>query len=189
MVGFSGSGKSSLVRAGLIPALHRGRFHNGAGRVASWRIAITRPGEDPFGELAKALLDLNPHLPAVEKADFLANCRDKLAGQPDALDNAVAALVPRNCHTLLVVDQFEELFTLAGKPDPGQKERLGEKWRPYVDSLFFAVRSQSERPVHVLIILRADFYSYCWHHARLTKQLGANQYTVRRNGAKQLVAK
>jgi hypothetical protein len=52
VVGDSGSGKSSLVRAGLIPALHRGRFHDGKGWVESWRIAITRPGEDPFGELA-----------------------------------------------------------------------------------------------------------------------------------------
>jgi TIR domain/AAA ATPase domain len=113
VVGDSGSGKSSLVRAGLIPALHRGRFHDGKGWVESWRIAITRPGEDPFGELAKALLDLNPQLSAAEKADFLENRRDKLARQPDRLDNAIAALVPRGIRTLLVVDQFEELFTLA----------------------------------------------------------------------------
>ena len=70
VVGDSGSGKSSLVRAGLIPALHRGRFHDGKGWVESWRVAITRPGEDPFGELAKALLDLNPQMSPAERRIF-----------------------------------------------------------------------------------------------------------------------
>jgi Novel STAND NTPase 1 len=45
VVGDSGSGKSSLVRAGLIPVLHRGRFHDGKGWVESWRVAVARPGE------------------------------------------------------------------------------------------------------------------------------------------------
>ena len=52
VVGPSGSGKSSLVRAGLIPVLHGG-FMATAG--SSWRIAILRPGSDPVGNLARAL--------------------------------------------------------------------------------------------------------------------------------------
>src|SRR6478752_8123359 len=51
VVGTSGSGKSSLVRSGLIPALESG-FMAGAG--SSWRIAVLRPGEDPIGHLADA---------------------------------------------------------------------------------------------------------------------------------------
>ena len=53
-----GCGKSSLVRAGLIPAVLRGRFHDGRSWVTNWRIAVTRPGSDPFGELAESPLDL-----------------------------------------------------------------------------------------------------------------------------------
>src|SRR5881394_503650 len=52
VVGTSGSGKSSLVRSGLIPSLHSG-FMVTAG--SSWRIAMLRPGEDPMGHLAEAL--------------------------------------------------------------------------------------------------------------------------------------
>ncbi|NIT71593.1 MAG: hypothetical protein GWN55_06030, partial [Phycisphaerae bacterium] len=52
VVGTSGSGKSSLVRAGLLPALHGG-FMTKAG--SSWRIAVLRPGHDPIGNLARAL--------------------------------------------------------------------------------------------------------------------------------------
>src|SRR5215470_10547349 len=52
VVGTSGSGKSSLVRAGLLPALHGG-FMTSAG--SGWRIAVMRPGNDPIGNLARAL--------------------------------------------------------------------------------------------------------------------------------------
>src|SRR5215831_5048435 len=52
VVGTSGSGKSSLVRSGLIPSLHSG-FMATAG--SSWRVALLRPGEDPIGHLAESL--------------------------------------------------------------------------------------------------------------------------------------
>src|SRR3979409_995824 len=54
VVGTSGSGKSSLVRAGLLPAL-RGGLMAGAG--SGWRIATMRPGSDPIGNLALALAE------------------------------------------------------------------------------------------------------------------------------------
>jgi hypothetical protein len=85
VVGDSGSGKSSLIRAGLIPALNRGRFHDGKGWVESWRVAIVRPGEDPFGELAEGLCDLHPGLPASEKADFLRNRKQVLSTAKEEL--------------------------------------------------------------------------------------------------------
>src|SRR4051812_10609298 len=52
IVGTSGSGKSSLVRAGLIPALHGGVMTRAG---SSWRIALFRPGNNPIGHLAEAL--------------------------------------------------------------------------------------------------------------------------------------
>ena len=52
VVGTSGSGKSSLVRAGLLPALRGGMM---AGAGADWRIAVMRPGHDPIGDLAREL--------------------------------------------------------------------------------------------------------------------------------------
>src|ERR1044071_2555004 len=54
VVGTSGSGKSSLVRAGLLPALYSGHMTNAG---SSWRIAIFRPGNSPISNLAKALSD------------------------------------------------------------------------------------------------------------------------------------
>jgi ABC-type dipeptide/oligopeptide/nickel transport system ATPase component len=106
VVGDSGSGKSSLVRAGLIPALNRGRFHDGKSWVESWRVAIVRPGEDPFGELAEGLCDLNPGVPPGERAAFLRNRKDVLSTAKEELRSAIASLVPSGTRTLLVVDQF-----------------------------------------------------------------------------------
>ena len=54
VVGASGSGKSSLVRAGLIPALHRGTMMGGG---TSWEVVILRPGGNPITSLAQALVD------------------------------------------------------------------------------------------------------------------------------------
>ncbi len=55
-----------------------------------------------------------------------------------------------------------------------------------MDSLFSAARFETERPVHVLITLRADFYSHCWEHPELTRRMGTNQYNVRRASADRL---
>src|SRR5881398_1812289 len=64
VVGTSGSGKSSLVRAGLLPALHGGLM---ASAGSDWRIAILRPGNDPVGNLARALIAPNVLGPADEE--------------------------------------------------------------------------------------------------------------------------
>lgn len=52
VVGTSGSGKSSLVKCGLLPALHSG-YMTKAG--SSWKVALLRPGDDPLGNLARTL--------------------------------------------------------------------------------------------------------------------------------------
>src|SRR3954468_4437216 len=56
VVGNSGSGKSSLVRAGLLPALYRGRL---IGATSQWRICIMRPGDEPMKGLAQSLASVN----------------------------------------------------------------------------------------------------------------------------------
>jgi Protein of unknown function (DUF1566) len=58
--------------------------------------------------------------------------------------------------------------------------------RPYVDALLAAARSEGERPVHVLITLRADFYRPCFDHTVLIKRMGANLYNVPRASAERL---
>jgi hypothetical protein len=184
-VGASGCGKSSLVRAGLLPALRRGRPPGGArpaaragSALASWRIAVFRPADDPFRELVAALPDLDPDLTPAERLEVGGRLADQLSppgasepGSGQGIERAVAALVPAGTRTLLVVDQLEEVFTQTG--DPAVRRR-------FLDALLSAARPGGDRPVHVLATLRADFYSRCWEHPELPRRIAANQYAVER---------
>ena len=179
VIGNSGSGKSSLLRAGLIPALCEGNFPqtNGSGATLpgeSWRIAVVRPSASPFDYLAEAVVgQLASELSLEEHSNFVDDCRRKLPGCGDALRNAVIALTlggnngdpKRSSRVLLVVDQFEELFTLTQKP--AVRDR-------YLDVLLAAAGLDSAVPVHVVFSLRADFYGHCLDHAGLRRCLEAS---------------
>jgi hypothetical protein len=80
VIGNSGSGKSSLIQAGLISALQRGRFRQGSKWVESWRVAIFRPSASPFDYLAEALPgQLAPETSLVERAKLVKYARASFA--------------------------------------------------------------------------------------------------------------
>ncbi len=120
VVGASGSGKSSLVRAGLVPAL----------RQAGWKVNVITPTAHPV-EAVSAFLK-------------------KTASESDRL--------------LLVIDQFEELFTLCRD----ETERTA-----FIDQLF-SPSPQSPVPL-LILVLRADFYGHCAHYPILRQALARQQ--------------
>jgi DNA-binding SARP family transcriptional activator/WD40 repeat protein len=135
VVGGSGSGKSSLVRAGLLPRVRRGA----APGSEHWFVAAMVPGASPFKELAESLRRV-----AVVEADRLA---DELAAGEQGIDRVVRRIVPEGGELLLVVDQLEELFTLAADVEQ----------RAFLDGLTHAVAVADTR-LRVVATLRADFY-------------------------------
>ncbi len=137
VVGPSGSGKSSAVRAGLIPALREGRVP-GSGR---WLIAQMIPGAHPFAELEGALLRAAPDPPA----SLMEQLRDEELG---LLRASLRILPDDDTELVLLVDQFEELFTLVASEDTRQR---------FLRSLRLAVETPHSR-VRVIVTLRADFY-------------------------------
>jgi len=147
MVGPSGSGKSSVVFAGLLPRLRQ------AGD--SWAVAQFRPGSHPFDELAEALLPLLEL--ELSETDRLVEKR-KLAEALDQGDVLLSDVVERILEKrsdagrlLLVVDQFEELYTLC--PELGGN-------RCFLDVLLAAIANQAGRhrpALTLLLTLRADF--------------------------------
>ena len=100
-VGASGSGKSSAVRAGLIPALRAGAILGSD----QWLVTDLYPGAHPFDELAVALLGV--------ATEPLPDLPDELSADATALLRAVKTITPQGSELVLVVDQFEELFTLS----------------------------------------------------------------------------
>lgn len=134
LVGPSGCGKSSVANAGLVSAVRRGRLP-GSER---WVVVTMMPGRHPFEELGAALRRAEPSTPADLGARLATGDLDVLA--------AVGA-VPDREPVLLVIDQFEELFSAAGEPD-----RLR-----FLDELTRAVADAGGR-LRLLLTLRADFY-------------------------------
>lgn len=136
VVGPSGSGKSSAVRAGLIPALRQGRVADSD----KWILATMTPGRHPFEQLEAALLRMSrASVPSV---------LEQLVENETGLLRVVLRMLPgEKAELLLVVDQFEELFTLA----PDQTRRR------FLDNLVTAVTDPRSR-VRVVVTLRADFY-------------------------------
>jgi WD40 repeat protein/DNA-binding winged helix-turn-helix (wHTH) protein len=184
IVGNSGSGKSSLIRAGLIPALRAGRFQSERGVIEDWRVIVFRPSASPFDYLAEVLPNqLLPELSVKDQAEFIAECRGELRSGGHSLRNAISALagalIEKNgpARILLVVDQFEEIFTLTR--DQGVRDR-------YIDALLAASGIDSPVPVHLVLAVRADFYAQCLEHAELSRCLQVNLYNVPRMSREQL---
>jgi len=165
VVGASGSGKSSIVRAGLVPALRRLAPGNaGAARpVFGDAIHVITPTARPLESLA---LSLTRQAPGVRAAAALL---DDLARDPRSLHLAATrlALESPDAHLLLAVDQFEELFTLC---------RAETERRAFVDNLLYA--AESPGPVVVVLALRADFYAQCAPYENLRQALAQRQLYI-----------
>jgi WD40 repeat protein len=160
VLGASGSGKSSLVRAGLVPALNRGALTEG-GR---WKVALMRPGAHPLDALSAQLVRLGVDAP-------MQQTLAELAEDPRTLRLAASlALTARSApaRLLLVVDQFEELFTHC---------RDEHTRRAFLANLLEAA-SHPDGETTVLLALRADFYHRCGAYRELAQQLAASQYLV-----------
>ena len=137
VVGPSGSGKSSVVRAGLIPALRDGAVP-GSER---WLIAQMLPGAHPFEELEAALLRAAP--------EAAANLSEQMRGDDLDLLRSVLRILPGDqTRLVLVIDQFEELFQLT--KDEEQRDR-------FIRNLVEAVEDPHNR-LSAIVTLRADFF-------------------------------
>ncbi|MGE5221777.1 MAG: protein kinase domain-containing protein, partial [Omnitrophica WOR_2 bacterium] len=136
VVGPSGSGKSSVVRAGVIPALRKG----GLPGSENWYIVQMLPGDHPLEELEIQLLKIGTR-PDLNLRELL--CRDERG-----LLRAARLVLPEDGQLLLIIDQFEEVFTRAqDKTESGL----------FLNTLYNAVTDRHSQ-VRVIVTLRADFY-------------------------------
>ena len=175
VVGTSGSGKSSLIRAGLMPAL-RGGMMKGAG--SGWRIAVMRPGGDPIGNLAAELV----------KKEVLSEAG---AGLPDDEAEAVIEATLRSGSLgivnvariarlgdeklLIVVDQFEELFRFRAAHEGGSTDEASA----FVKLLLEAAR-QRDFSIYIVLTMRSDFLGDCAQFQGLPEAINDGQYLIPR---------
>jgi CRP-like cAMP-binding protein len=174
VIGSSGSGKSSLVRAGFRPLLTA--ESEDAGRA--WRWIELRPGETPLRSLAAALAGLapasdDPDADAGRRERFLFALRQSSYGLGEVLgtlgDTAGGAL-------LLVVDQFEEVFRYTASGGAAKASPRDESIQ-FVQHLLQGTRDPTS-PLHVLLTMRSDFIGDCGRFHGLPEAVSASQFLV-----------
>jgi hypothetical protein len=180
VVGTSGSGKSSLVRAGLLPSLDRG-YLPAAG--SAWHVAIFRPGSAPLANLNQALLERRRYSPEAGNESSEA-IRSRLESSSMGLIDAARSLITDSGDSLLVVaDQFEEIFRFARlRSGHGLDEAAA-----CVDLLINASQ-QSDVPVYVVLTMRSDYLGDCAQFTGLPEALNDSQFLVPRMTRAQLRA-
>jgi hypothetical protein len=153
VVGASGVGKSSFVRAGVVPALRASG--------ESWEVLILRPGRQPLQSLASVLLPLasstetGPAGPNPGEHEALVGRLRESPGHMGAVLRARA--LRRNQQVLLFVDQLEELYSLV----PDQAERRA------FSACLSGVADDAAAPLRVLVSMRSDFLDRVGEDRRL----------------------
>lgn len=157
IIGPSGSGKSSLVKAGLIPALWKGAI---AGSE-KWFVVDMIPGTHPLDKLEIALMRV--------AAQQTANLREQLQRDERGLLRVADLILPGDdTELVIVVDQFEEVFTLVEDEDAQQH---------FLNLLRVAVSDVRSR-VRVVVTLRADYYDRPLHYPEFGELVRSRMETV-----------
>jgi WD40 repeat protein len=164
VLGASGSGKSSLVRAGLLPKLKGGAlaesarwtylaFKPGAHPLQELALSMTRAGspEDPLGNSLQLLRSLES-----DERSLHLHVRGALLGQPGEM------------RLFILVDQFEESFTLC----QNETERM-----QLINNLRYAATVSGGQTL-IVITMRADFLARAAEHSDLAELLSGHQFVV-----------
>lgn len=171
LTGDSGSGKSSLARAGVVPRWRGGALAELMGERPSdtlWHVVQTQPRIRPFEALAEAIKEAAKPL-GLSLADR-GTLEDWVSsGEPDRVRRALwCDLPPERARVLLLVDQFEELVTVA---EPSQRE-------PFV-RLLLALAERNDPRARVLLTMRRDYYNLVSAYPALYERLEANGHRAR----------
>jgi len=177
VIGNSGSGKSSIVRAGLLPKLDE---DNLTADSPVWHYRTMRPGREPIIRLANTLAEG----PGRERDAFFEPRRDRIAATLRSSSQGLCEALghiskPPAAELVLVVDQFEELFRYlsAGSQDRIDTMRRRSEATDFVQLLLAAARDHASQ-IRVVITMRSDFIGDCaWFHG-LPEAVSAAQFLV-----------
>jgi len=158
VIGASGSGKSSVVRAGLLPRLRGCRERGGV-----WDIITLVPGYHPLSSLAASLIPaVEPKISEIDRLAEIKRLGEHFAHDSISLCDVVTRILDIQQGTnrlLLFVDQWEELYTLC---------QSNEERNIFIEHL---LRACIESPLSVVLTLRGDFFGYALDYRPLADQL------------------
>ncbi len=170
VVGTSGSGKSSLVRAGLLPALYGGTMVSVGSR---WEVAVMRPGGDPIKNLAQSLIDCD--LYDSDDPESLPRIMATLRRSRNGLVEAIRQSDLGERHNLLlVVDQFEELFRF--RADSIEQQEVASEFA----QLLLSAANAKDIPIYVTLTMRSDYLGECAQIPGLAEAVNHGEYLIPR---------
>lgn len=176
VVGNPGSGKSSLVRCSLLPKLKEGFTGQAGGQ--EWRMALARPGENPFGNLSTQLAQqgalhrresIAPNYPVTIESIL----RRGDLGLVDVVKDRISDMAPKD-NLLIVIDQFDEIFRYSQSSTEAQEDAAA-----FV-RLLLAAAQQKELPIYVIITMRSSFLGECTDFRGLPEAINDGQFLVPR---------
>ena len=176
ITGPSGSGKSSFVRCGILPTLFGGFVSEYGSR---WHIIQTKPGNDPFQNLAKGILQEDEQYHLSDKEEKLA--RETItktlleSGSHGLVETIRQTKSPQDTNFLVIIDQFEELFRCQkGETDTSL---YADEALAYVELINEAICYQG-LPIFVIITMRSDFVGECAQIPSLTWLINESHYLI-----------
>ena len=167
VTGASGSGKSSLVRTGLLNALDLGLL---AEAGADWRIVDFRPGSQPLSSLARTLAVMAGTVDAEHDAQRIEALLAR--GPLGLVEWCKDAGLSRGANVLVLADQFEEIFRFRHGSARDDSDALVE--------LLLASAEQRQVPIYVVITMRADFIGECMLYDGLAQRINHDLYLTLR---------
>lgn len=173
VMGYSGSGKSSLMYCGLVPVLYGGFMTHTS---PFWQVIPARPGGAPITNLANSIVDQLIRQNRVEEKDkhiHKAIIHSILKSGSDGLVEVAKYLQTREGENIFfLIDQFEELFRYREL-----NEEYADEASAYVSLLLTAVHQQ-EVPIYLSVNMRSDFIGECSVFPGLTLMINESNYLV-----------
>lgn len=175
VMGFSGSGKSSLMYCGLVPILHGGFVtHTGP----NWNSVFSRPAASPIDTLAESIVDKLAEDGRISEEDApiqKALMSSVLRSSPTGLVEVSRYLqYDEGDNVFFLIDQFEELLRFR---ESSGKAGAHDEAQHYVNLILHAVE-QTEIPIYIALTMRSDFIGNCSVFPQLTNLINKSNYLV-----------
>jgi hypothetical protein len=169
VIGASGSGKSSLVLSGVIPALLK---ENAEGRKA-WSYLVFRPGRNPVDHLASELSTLSAvaGFTQLTEVSVAASLHNRSEGLTDVVNRIRKNLRQQ---IVIVIDQFEEIFRFSSAEARGS---LGDDATDFIDLIVNAVQ-KPDQGLYILLTIRSEYVSECSRFHSLTNLMNSSSYLL-----------
>jgi WD40 repeat protein len=169
VVGTSGCGKSSLVYAGIIPALETYLEVVGGSKLA---VVALRPGDQPLRALSRALLEALDKERAGSEAAVSFLQADLRRGPLALVEALHATPPPEGSHLLFLIDQFEEIFRFRENQDRDEADAFV--------ALLLATAKRTDVAAHVILTMRSDYIGDCAVFTGLPEAISASQFLTPR---------